>query len=114
MADFGVFPFASPTKFSDWASYAGFNRTTGQFEGIPDSAPEAGVKPPASLGEYAQQKIAPVVNKMQAVVPAAQQMMQGNFSQGMGTLKAAAPSQQINKTLAPVSTYDYTVGLEPQ
>lgn len=40
MADYG-FQFKSPTSYGDWASYAGFDRTTGETDFLPPaSAPK--------------------------------------------------------------------------
>lgn len=35
----GAFQFADPSKFGDWATYAGFDRTTGNVGVAPTNAP---------------------------------------------------------------------------
>jgi hypothetical protein len=42
MADYG-FQFKSPTSYGDWASYAGFDRVTGETDFLPPTP--SGVKP---------------------------------------------------------------------
>ena len=54
-----VFGFAPP-DYGDWASYAGFDRKTG--EQTPYQAP-TGVAPPENIGDYANQRISGIANK---------------------------------------------------
>ena len=112
------FDFANPKTFGDWATYAGFDRSTGQIE--PPATPAQGVAPPQSFGELAQQKFSNVSNMMGAVAPAMAQLGQGNVMGAVGTMRSArnpsapaapaAPSvpQQID------ISYDYTHGLDEE
>ena len=91
MASSFDFGYGNPNNFSDWASYAGFDRKTGQMQ--PPSA-DAGVPPPETFGELYDQKVAtPFNNAVQGVQAfgtnmsnAATQVGQGN---GMGAINAA-------------------------
>ena len=40
------FNFASPAKWGDFATYGGFNRTTGEMTDSPLATPAKGVPPP--------------------------------------------------------------------
>jgi hypothetical protein len=113
MAAFGAFQFASPAQYGDWAQYAGFNRTTGEIE---DSRltqglkAAAGIKPPENMQQYIQQRLEPAQNRMAAVVPAMQQMSQGNVVQGIGTFRAGQPVATPTAPQPQVfdHEYDYT------
>ena len=111
------FDFASPKTFGDWATYAGFDRTTGQIE--PPAAPTQGVAPPQTMGEYAEQKFANVSNMMGAVAPAMAQLGQGNVMGAVGTMRGARnPAQPAAQPVAQQqqydNTYDYTHGLDEE
>jgi hypothetical protein len=66
-----VFGFAPP-DYGDWATYAGFDRKTG--EQVPYQAP-AGVAPPESMGEYAQQRTADIQKKFGEIQSKVQKAM---------------------------------------
>jgi len=91
MASSFDFGYANPNNFSDWATYAGFDRKSGTM--APASA-DVGVPPPETFGELYEQKIAkPFGNAVQNVQTfgtnmsnAATQLGQGN---GMGAVNAA-------------------------
>jgi len=112
----GVFEFASPKNYGDWANYAGFNRTTGEIEGM---SSQAGVPPPESLQGYMNQRLGSVQNKLSAIAPAMQQVSQGNVMKAVGMVRnPAAPVAPtvpgvITPPAAPVNNdYDYESGIE--
>lgn len=116
MASNSVFEFASPGNFGDWANYAGFNRTTGEIEGM---SSKAGVAPPENLQDYMSQRLGSAQNKLSAIAPAMQQAGQGNVMKAIGTMRNAsktpmAPGAPTAPTApAPVSNdYDYESGIE--
>lgn len=71
------FGFSSPTNYSDWATYAGLDRKTGQFA---PTMRKAGVPPPENFSEYVQQAVAPAQQAFAKFTNAATQLGQGNFS----------------------------------
>jgi hypothetical protein len=123
MANNGVFQFSSPASYSDWANYAGFDRTTGEIGGAQASA---GVAPPASMQDYMGQRLGAVQNKLSAIAPAMAQAGQGNITQAIGMMRnPAAPKGPVapGATNAPIGTpptptapvsndYDYESGIE--
>jgi len=107
------FDFASPNQYGDWTQYAGFNRTTGEVEGM--KAAQQGVAPPESLGDYMGQKLGSLSGMAGAVAPAMAQLGTGNVMGAMNTMKQARnPAQQTMPTQqpAPMMGYDYTHGLD--
>lgn len=107
------FDFASPGQYGDWAQYAGFNRNTGEVEGM--QAPQQGVAPPENLGDYMSQKIGSVSNMAGAIAPVMSQLGAGNVMGAVNTMKQARnPAQQTVSTQqsAPMMGYDYTHGLD--
>lgn len=107
------FDFASPTQFGDWAQYAGFNRTTGEIEGMRPA--EQGVAPPANLTEMLNKRLAPVQSVVGAVAPAMGQLAGGDVMGAANTVKQARnPAQQTMPMQQPVPMvgYDYTHGLD--
>ena len=107
------FDFASPNQYGDWAQYAGFNRTTGEIEGMRPA--EQAVPPPNNIGEYLNQRLAPVQGMASAIVPAMSQLQTGNVMGAANTIKQARnPAQQtvFTQQPAPMMGYDYTHGLE--
>lgn len=107
------FDFASPAQYGDWAQYAGFNRNTGEVDGM--QAPQQGVAPPENLGDYMSQKLGSASNMAGAVVPAIGQLATGNVMGAANTMRQARnPAQQTTPTQqpAPITGYDYTHGLE--
>lgn len=107
------FDFASPGQYSDWAQYAGFNRTTGEVEGM--RPVEQGVPPPGNLSEMVNQKLAPVQGVVGAVAPAMAQLGTGNVMGAANTMKQARNPAQATApaaTVAPMTGYDYTHGLD--
>jgi hypothetical protein len=107
MAGNSAFEFASPGSYGDWATYAGFNRTTGEIDGM---SSQAGVPPPQSM----DQRIESAQNKLSAIVPAMQQLGQGNVSKAAGMMRnPSAPQAPTTPAPLPVdNSYDYTHGIE--
>lgn len=113
MAESFQFGFGNPAGYSDWAKYAGLDRTTGGFAApTAGSQTAAGVEPPATFGEYAKQAVAPITNAFQNYSNAANQLGQGNV---MGAVNAAKGlSKPTTTTAAPVSNdyqYEAMIGL---
>jgi len=107
------FDFASPAQYGDWAQYAGFNRNTGEVDGM--QAPQQGVAPPENLGDYMSQRLGSASNMAGAVFPAMGQLATGNVMGAANTMRQARnPAQQMTPTQQPVpiTGYDYTHGLE--
>lgn len=89
----GVFQFADPSKFGDWATYAGFDRRTGDVGVAP-------VSPPSM--EDIQNKISDTSS----------QLGQGNFAQAAKTFLGIKPptSPEVKTTTPPTTTvgpYNY-------
>lgn len=106
------FDFASPNQYGDWTQYAGFNRTTGEVEGM--RAPQQGVAPPENIGDYMNQRLGSASGMAGAVAPAMAQLGSGNVMGAVNTMKQARnPAQQTMPTQqpAPIMGYDYTHGL---
>lgn len=110
------FDFASPSTYGDWATYAGFNRKTGEIE--PSRFAEA-VKPPESFGELIDQKTEGLTKPFGAVAPAMAQFGQGNVLQGINTLRgakakqpAAAPGAPAAPAVVDPNVHDYTNGID--
>lgn len=99
MASSFDFGYGNPSNFSDWASYAGFDRKTGQLE---PPAPDTGVAPPETFGELFQQK---AVDPFNRAVGKAQQFGSnlssavGQFGQGNGM--GAVNAMQGKKPVMP-------------
>lgn len=107
------FDFASPSQYSDWAQYAGFNRTTGEVEGM--QAPQKGVAPPENIGDYMSQRFGSAQTAIGAIVPAMGQLATGNVIGAANTMRQArnpAQSTAPATTVAPMLGYDYTHGLD--
>ena len=106
MAESFQFGFANPAGYSDWAKYAGLDRTTGGFAAPPTSQISAPVQPPSSFSEYAQQAVAPITTAFQNYSNAATQLGQGNI---VGAVNAAKGfnTQPTNVSAAPASEYQY-------
>jgi hypothetical protein len=107
------FDFASPSQYGDWAQYAGFNRNTGEIEGM--RPVEQGVPPPSNLTDMLNNRLAPVQSVVGAVAPAMAQLATGNFVGAASTVRQAKnPTQQTVPTQqpAPIMGYDYTQGLD--
>jgi hypothetical protein len=116
-----VFEFASPGVYGDWANYAGFNRRTGEIEGM---SSQAGVPPPENLQAYMNQRLGAAQNKLSAVAPAMQQLTQGNITKAAGMIRNPSPQGSVVPgspalpalpalTPSPVNNdYDYTHGIE--
>jgi hypothetical protein len=69
----------------------------------------APIAPPQTVGEYAQQAIAPTMQKVQNIQNAGNQIVQGNF---MGTVNALKARQPVAQAAQPaMDEYDYTHGL---
>ena len=107
------FDFASPSQYGDWAQYAGFNRTTGEIEGM--QAPQKGVAPPENISDYMSQRLAPVQGVIGAVAPVVGQLATGNVMGASNTMRQARNPAQATapvSTVAPMLGYDYTHGLD--
>lgn len=107
------FDFASPAQYGDWAQYAGFNRTTGEVDGM--KAHQQGVAPPENLGDYMSQKLGSVSGVAGAVAPAMGQLATGNMMGAANTMRQArnpAQQQPVAQQPAPMIGYDYTHGLD--
>ena len=93
-----AFQFASPNTYSDWANYAGFDRTTGEQKSY---VPEGGVAP-TNMSEFMNQAIAPVQQKMDKLNGVASNISQGNMS---GAYQAFKPNmtQKLPTLGAPVN-----------
>lgn len=79
------FGFAPP-DYGDWASYAGFDRKTGQQE---DSrlAKAAGIAPPSSMEELGSMAIAPYTQQFNKIQTAFGQATSGDIGGAYGTMK---------------------------
>jgi hypothetical protein len=117
MAGNSAFQFASPKNYGDWANYAGFNRTTGEIEGM---SSQAGIPPPESMQDYVNQKLGSAQNKLSAIAPAMQQLGQGNITKAAGMMRnpaspqgSVAPGAPMTPAPLPVNNdYDYMHDLE--
>jgi hypothetical protein len=69
------FQFANPADYSDWATYSGFNRKTGEQ----DSYVPAGGVAPTNISEFMNQAIAPAQQKMDVLSGVASNISQGNM-----------------------------------
>ena len=114
------FDFASPSNWGDWANYAGFDRKTGEIEPSRFAA-IAGAASPETLGEYVDQKTAGITAPWQAISPAMSQFGQGNFMQGVNTLRgvkpkqpqpAVAPATPATPAAVDPNVHDYTYGID--
>jgi hypothetical protein len=107
------FDFASPSQYGDWAQYAGFNRTTGEVEGM--QSPQQGIAPPGNLTEYVNQKLGSASSMAGAIAPAMAQLGTGNVMGAANTMKQARNPMQPSPVAtqpAPIVGYDYTHGLD--
>lgn len=95
--------FVNPGQFGSWENYANF-KDTDQMTSLKDLYLKSqgmggaeGVPPPQSMGEVAQQAIAPVQQKFNNLSNAATQLGQGNvvnaFNASQG--KYPAPAQTL-------------------
>ena len=97
------FQFAQP-NFGDWASYAGFDRTTGETDfGIPPPTKEPTVdasgkpiEPPKNLGEYFDRKVQPIKNAYNQLTAAGSELGKGNVMNAYNTMQK--PSSQFGMT----------------
>ena len=82
MADYG-FQFKSPTSYGDWASYAGFDRTTGETDFFPPPSAKQNtpVPPPATTEPSVPMPVKPTVG----VVPKTTGMGMGSSGYSFGT-----------------------------
>jgi len=93
-----AFQFASPNNFSDWASYAGFDRTTGEQQAY---APTGGVAP-TNMSDFMSQAVAPVQQKMDVLSGVASNIGQGNMSGAYNAFKPKA-MQKLPSVGTPVN-----------
>lgn len=80
------FGFGNPSNYSDWATYAGLDRKTGQFVQKPA---KAGVPPPESFTDFIGQAVAPAKQAFANFGNAASQLTQGNIGQAYNTMTSA-------------------------
>ena len=111
-----TFDFASPSTYGDWASYAGFDRKTGEMT---SSIPAEGIKPPESFSEIIDQKTDQLMKPLTAIAPAMAQFGQGNIVQGINTIRGVKPKQPTTAPTTPAqpaavdpSVHDYTYGID--
>jgi hypothetical protein len=116
MMKINTFDFANPSTYGDWASYAGFDRRTGEMT---SSIPAEGIKPPESFSELIDQKTDQMMAPLAAISPAMSQFGQGNFMQGVNTLRGVKPKQPTTAPMTPAqpaavdpNVYDFTYGLD--
>ena len=118
MAGNSAFQFASPGNYGDWANYAGFNRATGEIEGM---SSQAGVPPPETMQDYMSQRLGAAQNKISAIAPAMQQLGQGNVTKAAGMIRNPSPQGAAvpgvpalpSLTAPPIDNkYDYEGGIE--
>ena len=91
MADLS-FGFAPP-DFGDWATYAGFNRKTGEQEGS-RIGQAMGVSPPSSMEDLGKMAMAPYSQQFEKIQTAFGQATGGNIGQAYSTMKQKQPAQQ--------------------
>jgi len=99
------FDFASPSGYSDWTTYAGFDRKSGEIE---SSKMAEGIKPPEDFGDLVNQRLGKAKAAMVGIAPAISQVAQGNIVQGVNLLRGAQPQ---NAPVMP-DIHDYTKGIE--
>jgi hypothetical protein len=102
------FQFASPSDYSDWAKYAGFDRTTGEQQSFSND----GVAPPNGLSGLEEKMIAPIQSKINTASNIASNLNSGNISGAVQAFKNPTtplqqPTQQSNK-------FNYTVDMEEE
>lgn len=80
----GAFGFKMP-DYGDWATYGGFNRTTGEMDesrlakAAKGMMGVEGVPPPQTLGDIVKAGIAPIQQRIAGTQAAFGQAMQGNI-----------------------------------
>jgi hypothetical protein len=90
-----AFQFA-PQNYGDWASYAGFDRTTGTTDfGIapPETktaSSEDGIEPPKTIGEYFDKQIKPLKDTYNQITAAGKQLAEGNMMNAYNTMQKPA------------------------
>jgi hypothetical protein len=92
------FQFASPSNYSDWANYAGFDRKTGEQQGY---APSGGVAP-TNISDFMSQAIAPAQQKMDMLSGVAANIGQGNMTGAYNAMKQK-PMQNMPSMGTPVN-----------
>jgi hypothetical protein len=110
------FDFASPSTYGDWATYAGFNRTTGEIE---PSRFTGSIAPPETMSELIDQKTAGLTKPLEAISPAMAQFGQGNIMQGINTIRGVKPKEPTTAPTAVAqpaavdpNVHDYLHGLD--
>jgi hypothetical protein len=87
-----AFQFSSPSEYSDWANYSGFNRKTGELE----APTQSGVAPPTDFSSYLDQRTQPIMDKFNAYSNIAKQVGNGDISGAFATYQnrnAPQPAQ---------------------
>jgi len=97
------FQFGSPSDFSDWANYAGFDRKTGEQESF---KPSEGVAPPSSVADYLTQAVAPVQQKMGMISNVMGNIGQGNMAGAYQAFKS--PQTPLQTPVVNANPYNYT------
>jgi hypothetical protein len=98
-----AFQFGSPSDYSDWANYAGFDRKTGEQEAF---KPSEGVAPPSSVSEYLTQAIAPATKKMSTISNAMDNIGQGSMVGAYQAFKS--PQTSLHTPVVNANPYNYT------
>lgn len=81
--------FVNPSEFGDYSYYMGV-KPTDQLVGLSE---QMGAKPPESIGDYAQQAIQPIQNKLSSIQNAATSLSQGNIGQAYKGYKGQQTTQ---------------------
>jgi hypothetical protein len=88
----GAFEFASPSGFSDWTKYAGFDRTTGMLGSAPTSLSDQPVEPISSLSDLGQKIIAPVANTFNKLSAVGSSLSSGDMAGAYNAFNQSASS----------------------
>ena len=99
-----AFQFGSPSDYSDWANYAGFDRKTGEQEAF---KPSEGVAPPSTAAEYLTQAIAPIQQKMGMMSSAMNNAGKGNMIGAVQAFKSPQPT--IHSPVVNANPYNYSI-----
>jgi hypothetical protein len=98
-----AFQFSSPSEYSDWANYSGFNRKTGEQE----APTQSGVAPPTDFSSYLDQRTQPIMDKFNAYSNIAKQVGNGDISGAFATYQnrnAPTPTQVPSSAPPPPSS----------
>jgi len=87
-----AFQFKDPGSYGDWAKYAGFDRTTGNFGSAPPTDPNKPVEPVSSLSDIGQQMIAPITNTWNKISAVGSALGGGNMVDAYNAMNQSASS----------------------